>query len=206
MGQPKKRNVDPTIIERAEARARGFPRYYTSRVCKSGHVAERLVSNASCLDCMLESNARAREKDPERFKAYSRDTGARFLANNPDYTKTQYGLHKEKIKARTLAHQRDNPEMARARRLRWKRKNAEWCAGWSAKRRQTLRRQTHAWLTPDQIAEIDAIYFEAANKDGGPWHVDHIVPINGVSVCGLHVPWNLQILLAVENMQKGNRF
>lgn len=52
------------------------------------------------------------------------------------------------------------------------------------------------WLT----VEDTYAFYEAANKFG--LVVDHIVPLNGKGVCGLHVPWNLQLLTPIQNSAK----
>jgi hypothetical protein len=64
-----------------------------------------------------------------------------------------------------------------------------------AKQRTKVSQAMPAWVDEE---EIKRIYRNC--PDGH--HVDHIVPLKGINVCGLHVPWNLQYLPATENIKK----
>jgi len=66
-----------------------------------------------------------------------------------------------------------------------------------------------AW--PDWCAEhpgFKTVYDEAKRRraNGEDVHVDHIVPIISKIVCGLHVPWNLEVIPAKENLSKSNKW
>jgi 5-methylcytosine-specific restriction endonuclease McrA len=79
----------------------------------------------------------------------------------------------------------------------------------TAKRRAIQLKATPPWLSPEQEEAINKTYYKCSELSlttGKNHDVDHIVPLQGKSVCGLHVPWNLQILTASENRSKGNAF
>ena len=68
---------------------------------------------------------------------------------------------------------------------------------------------TPTWLTPEQKQQIVDIYEHMRDcraVTGEDYHVDHIVPLRGEDICGLHVPWNLQVLPAYVNISKSNSF
>ena len=69
---------------------------------------------------------------------------------------------------------------------------------YAAKRRARKLHATPSWANLDIIREI------YANAEG--MHVDHIIPLQGELVCGLHVENNLQYLTPKENLQKSNTF
>lgn len=76
------------------------------------------------------------------------------------------------------------------------------------KHRASRLNATPHWLTKAQLEQIKDIYKGAKEMEGVfPWkqEVDHIIPLRGKEVCGLHVPWNLQILCAFKNSSKGNK-
>lgn len=77
------------------------------------------------------------------------------------------------------------------------------------KRKIALANRTPAWLTEDDLWLMKEAYALAEERSilfGFTWHVDHIIPLRGKKVSGLHVPLNLQVIPAVANMQKNNRY
>lgn len=73
--------------------------------------------------------------------------------------------------------------------------------------RQQAKRCLRAVAWADRNA-IKAVYREAAKRReaGESVHVDHVIPLLGKFVSGLHVAGNLCVLNASENIMKGNRF
>lgn len=77
-----------------------------------------------------------------------------------------------------------------------------------AKRRAQKLNATPQWLTKEHMNQIRQIYAHAKECEmltGDKYHVDHIVPLKGANVCGLHVPWNLQVLPSDINLAKSNK-
>jgi 5-methylcytosine-specific restriction endonuclease McrA len=74
------------------------------------------------------------------------------------------------------------------------------------KRRAKKLKATPLWLTKDQHEEIASFYFKScylSSLTGIKHEVDHVIPLQGKTVCGLHVPWNLQVITKKQNQSKG---
>ena len=72
-----------------------------------------------------------------------------------------------------------------------------------------VRKVSPPWLTEEQLNKIREFYAEAERRTretGIEHNVDHVVPLGSPVICGLHVPWNLQVLTRVENSKKGTAF
>lgn len=80
---------------------------------------------------------------------------------------------------------------------------------WASKRRASKVNATPPWLTEEQESFIHSVYsfrYRISGVVGREYHVDHIVPLQGENVCGLHVPWNLQVIPAKDNISKSNTY
>lgn len=79
----------------------------------------------------------------------------------------------------------------------------------NARRRALKISATPRVLIKEDLEFIEDLYIIAKMfklYTGQDYYVDHIIPLQGKDVCGLHVPWNLQVILAKENLSKSNKF
>jgi len=91
---------------------------------------------------------------------------------------------------------------------RWAKENPGKINAKNARRHAQKLQSTPKWLTKDQLKKIEEYYVLAKELQWlseEPLEVDHILPIQGENVCGLHVPWNLQILPKSMNISKSNK-
>jgi len=79
----------------------------------------------------------------------------------------------------------------------------------SSMRRARMLLASPPWLSDKDKRDIREKYNLAKRKerqDSVKYHVDHIIPLMGRGVCGLHVPWNLQVIPATDNVKKSNLY
>ncbi len=144
-------------------------------------------------DKVLEAQSVRRKVNKEHDAAYAREYHISNKSKISEYQKARYRANK--------------PQIAERHR-KWRKKNIAKSNALTAKYRALKLKATPNWLTAEHLEQIESFYIEAQRLSLSteiPHHVDHIVPLQGKVVCGLHVPWNLQVLTAVENISKSNK-
>lgn len=115
---------------------------------------------------------------------------------------------KECLKKAAQKRRDKNPGLSTKAHAKWRENNLAKHNAQGAKYRASRKTGQPNWLTKEQLEEIQQFYIEAkrlTEETGIQHHVDHICPLQGTDTCGLHVPWNLQILTATENICKSNK-
>jgi hypothetical protein len=123
-------------------------------------------------------------KNPEK----ARDRYDKWVANNKDRSNEIKRVYADKHKDRCLKASSESRKRNRPAR------SAE-CAAYKARKAQ----RTPKWADLEKIKQI---YKDCPRGLA----VDHIVPLFGRNVCGLHVENNLQYLTKQQNSKKGNKF
>jgi hypothetical protein len=178
--------------ERAFAKAAGQTTYFTGRPCKHGHIAQRLTLNGGCLECT---------------KRIQRQTVERRLLANPNWYAEKYAKNPKHYKDKAAKYRKNNPEKVKLTQITANQKRKPLKAAAERARQAAKLHATPSWLTKEDWKQMDAVYTAAKQTTllaGFNCHVDHIVPLNGKDVCGLHVPWNLRVVSQSYNSKKHN--
>jgi len=117
--------------------------------------------------------------------------------------------NKEERKQYMTEYAKENRQKIRKIASEWQKNNKGKVNANTALRHTSKMQRTPKWLSKADKLKIKCLYQVAAmysRESGQSWHVDHIVPLQGEGVSGLHVPWNLRVIPGVDNMRKNNRF
>jgi hypothetical protein len=144
------------------------------------------------------------EQNKDKAKAYYQQNKEKLLAQGAKWR----AENKDKIASRKKTHYQQNKDKIRAYQAQYTEENKPRLLAMQAKYRSVSLLSTPEWLDAGHWAEMEAEYalsLWCSEVMGEKYHVDHIVPLKGKKVCGLHVPWNLQVIPAVENRRKKNK-
>lgn len=144
----------------------------------------------------------------ERDKEYYQHNREKILERQKQYD----SLHKEEKRERNLQYQKDNAEKLNEYNRQYYSDNKERILPVLNERKMRKNAKkldaTPKWLSNQHIADMKSIYKackKISDKTGVKHEVDHIIPLISDIVCGLHVPWNLQILPKSQNASKRNK-
>jgi len=173
---------------RHRAIAAGLKRY-EGLPCINCGGKDRYVSNQDCVPC------RRAKKYAARKKKQIYGTRGRPPKEKVELTPEQQLIKQAKKRAREREYWQRPENLGRKRAKKAKRRTVE------------LQRKP-AWLTKEDLWLIKETYDLAVERTkllGFKWEVDHIIPLQGKTVSGLHTPNNLQVITMEENRKKQNK-
>lgn len=139
-----------------------------------------------------------------KSKSYYEANKEKILSQQKEYRKA----NRKKVLTQKKEYRELNRDKVAFQQKSWNDSNRDKKTALEARRRAAKLKATPPWLTDSMLKEINSFYWLAKDLkliNGEPYHVDHIVPLLGKNICGLHVPWNLQVLPADINIKKSNK-
>jgi len=157
-----------------------------------------------CRSCHRKATSEWKAKNKAWQVSYNDVRRARY-SSDPEF-KAKCNESSAKTYHDVYKHDADYMGRMYAKKKDYVASNLDKYAAWTADYRQ--RKRSAAAITTELdalvIGEAYALAKTRTETTGIAWHVDHIVPLRGKEVCGLHNAFNLQVIPAVQNLQKGN--
>lgn len=117
--------------------------------------------------------------------------------------------NRQELNAKNVVDYYKNQQLRLDQKRKYRQANKGKLVALNAARKAVIKQRTPAWLTDFDKLKIKCIYQIAAmltRENNEPWHVDHIIPLQGKMVSGLHTPPNLRPMRGLENIGKKNKF
>ena len=200
---------------RQEAKKLGISTCYGSACVKHPELDGLRRVSGACLECAKITLKKSRLSNPERTRAQRKKDNVKLMSK-PEWAQEKRKkdvkyrkANKDKCRAAISAWATRNPDKVKAYAKKTKAVNSGKINALTTKRRLAKMHRTPKWLTPDDHWLIEQAYELAALRTkmlGFSWHVDHIIPLQGKVVSGLHVPFNLRVIPGAENARKANHF
>ena len=182
--------------------------YKPLKPCKRGHWL-RYVSHNACVECTKAGAIKWAKDNAERRYKLNKD----WRNENPEaFRAAQIRWESKNLDKLKIIHNRfriNNPKAQAIASAKYSKAHPDKCVYNVVKRKAAKLKRTPAWLTAADYDRIAAMYTEAARltrETGVVHHVDHYVPLQGKAVSGLHVPDNLQVITASENLKKHSKW
>ena len=150
-----------------------------------------------------------RKASPDGFNLKCRVCSKGYLEawreENPDSFKNYYAEKKDELNANFKAWREENSESRAEYMARWLQQNRALSNEKAMRRVASKRRATPKWANRERMVEFYKEAERLTAETGISHHVDHIYPLQGKVVCGLHCEANLNVITQFENIQKLNR-
>lgn len=157
-----------------------------------------------CKECRKQGSQATYELHKEAISARAKTRYAQNRNSVIAAARRYAEQNREAVAHRQAAYYRANKTQRRLYRKEHYAKNVERYLGYQAARRSDLRRLP-GWADIDAIELMYKTARLVSKRTGVAHHVDHIVPLRGETVCGLHVQNNLRVVPASVNLAKKNR-
>lgn len=160
-----------------------------------------------------EERIRRRKESVRKSDLKNKERIKLWRAENKDllkkYAKEHYETNKDTYIQRAKQWEKENHDRRREILSKSKKNNRAKHTADTAKYRADKDKRTPNWLTEFDLLRIKCLYQVAAmrtRESGEPWHVDHVIPLRGELVSGLHTPLNMRVIRGEENEKKNNRY
>ena len=191
---------------------RVFRSYTVGRTRKNGFFAENWVTPETLEAENVRNRIKTREwmkKNPEKQAALVKQWREKNREHKRLSNRAWELANPEKAKASKDKYAAANREKKNARQRQRAALYPEIALAHVRKRQAAKAQRTPPWFSAEHLWMTKEAYALAKLREkviGGKWHVDHVVPLRGKTVSGLHVPWNLQVIPAKLNAFKSNRW